>query len=59
MVLLNGFLVMEHHRVKKKRSMKFVCSVAMGEFHVANNNNNNNNNKIIIVIKIKIMVKEK
>ena len=23
--------------------MKFVCSVAMGEFHVANNNNNNNN----------------
>ena len=24
--------------------MKFVCSVAMGEFHVANNNNNNNNN---------------
>ena len=39
--------------------MKFVCSVAMGEFHVANNNNNNNNNKIIIVIKIKIMVKEK
>ena len=28
---------------KKKRPMKFVCSVAMGEFHVANNNNNNNN----------------
>ena len=24
--------------------MKFVCSVAMAEFHVANNNNNNNNN---------------
>ena len=23
--------------------MKFVCSVAMGEFHVANNNNNDNN----------------
>ena len=23
--------------------MKFVCSVAMAEFHVANNNNNNNN----------------
>ena len=45
MVLLNGFLVMEHHRVKKKkRPMKFVCSVAMGEFHVANNNNNNNDN---------------
>ena len=29
---------------KKKRPMKFVCSVAMGEFHVANNNNNNNDN---------------
>ena len=43
MVLLNGFLVMEHHRVKKKRPMKFVCSVAMGEFLVANNHNNNNN----------------
>ena len=24
--------------------MKFVCSVAMGEFHVADNNNNNNDN---------------
>ena len=24
--------------------MKFVCSVAMGDFHVANNNNNNDDN---------------